>query len=198
MAIEAIKGAGMVYQGSTSTAQIKEQAQGRTEVSSADNQVVSDSIARNIQAMNTKGTSGDSAGDAGAQGQAQLAAQKQNEKNMQLKKAVDDINKSALADQSEAVFGIHEKTNRVTIKIVDKKTKEVIAYDDVIDDMFSQVKKELADGILNGEATQEQILDILMIAKYYERIGDHATNIAEWAEYAITGVHRNSELEEHL
>ena len=79
-----------------------------------------------------------------------------------------------------------------------KKTKEVIAYDDVIDDMFSQVKKELADGILNGEATQEQILDILMIAKYYERIGDHATNIAEWAEYAITGVHRNSELEEHL
>lgn len=122
MAIEAIKGAGMVYQGSTSTAQIKEQAQGRTEVSSADNQVVSDSIARNIQAMNTKETSG----DAGAQGQAQLAAQKQNEKNMQLKKAVDDINKSALADQSEAVFGIHEKTNRVTIKIVDKKTKEVI------------------------------------------------------------------------
>ena len=123
MAIEAIKGAGMVYQGSTSTAQIKEQAQGRTEVSS---EVVSDSIARNIQAMNTKETSGDSAGDAGAQGQAQLAAQKQNEKNTQLKKAVDDINKSALADQSEAVFGIHEKTNRVTIKIVDKKTKEVI------------------------------------------------------------------------
>ena len=86
MAIEAIKGAGMVYQGSTSTAQIKEQAQGRTEVSSADNQVVSDSIARNIQAMNTKEASGDSAGDAGAQGQAQAAAQKQNEKNMQLKR----------------------------------------------------------------------------------------------------------------
>ena len=68
-----------------------------------------------------------------------------------------------------------------------KKTKEVI-----------EVKKELADGILNGEATQEQILDVLMIAKYLERIGDHATNIAEWAEYAITGVHRNSEMEEHL
>ena len=86
MAIEAIKGAGMVYQGSTSTAQIKEQAQGRTEVSSADNQVVSDSIARNIQAMNTKEASGDSAGDTGAHGQAQAAAQKQNEKNMQLKR----------------------------------------------------------------------------------------------------------------
>lgn len=124
MAIEAIKGAGMVYQGSTSTAQIKEQAQGRTEVSSEDNQVVSDSIARNIQAMNTKEASGESAGDAGAQGQAQ--AGQLDKGNAQLKKAVDDINKSALADQSEAVFGIHEKTNRVTIKIVDKKTKEVI------------------------------------------------------------------------
>lgn len=126
MAIEAIKGAGMVYQGSTSTAQIKEQeqAQGRTEVSSEDNQLVSDSIARNIQAMNTKEASGESAGDAGAQGQAQ--AGQLDKGNAQLKKAVDDINKSALADQSEAVFGIHEKTNRVTIKIVDKKTKEVI------------------------------------------------------------------------
>ena len=93
MAIEAIKGAGMVYQGSTSTAQIKEQAQGRTEVSSADNQVVSDSIARNIQAMNTKEASGDSAGDAGAQGQAQ--AGQLDKGNAQLKKAVDDINKSA-------------------------------------------------------------------------------------------------------
>ena len=100
MAIEAIKGAGMVYQGSTSTAQIKEQAQGRTEVSSADNQVVSDSIARNIQAMNTKEASGDSAGDAGAQGQAQ--AGQLDKGNAQLKKAVDDINKSVKIQSQEA------------------------------------------------------------------------------------------------
>lgn len=126
MAIEAIKGAGMVYQGSTSTAQVKEESQSKAEVSSKDNQIVSDTVAKETQAMNTKEASGDTSGEAGSQGQAQAAAQKQNEKNMQLKKAVDDINKSALADQSEAVFGIHEKTNRVTIKIVDKKTKEVI------------------------------------------------------------------------
>ena len=100
MAIEAIKGAGMVYQGSTSTAQIKEQAQERTEVSSADNQVVSDSIARNIQAMNTKEVSGDSAGDAGAQGQAQ--AGQLDKGNAQLKKAVDDINKSVKIQSQEA------------------------------------------------------------------------------------------------
>ena len=126
MAIEAIKGAGMVYQGSTSTAQVKEEAQSKAEVSSKDNQMVSDTVAKETQAMNTKEASGDTSGEAGSQSQAQLAAQKQNEKNMQLKKAVDDINKRAVNDQSEAVFGIHEKTNRITIKIIDKKTKEVI------------------------------------------------------------------------
>ena len=126
MAIEAIKGAGMVYQGSTSTAQVKEESQSKAEVSSKDNQMVSDIVAKETQAMNTKEASGDTSGEAGSQSQAQLAAQKQNEKNMQLKKAVDDINKRAVDDQSEAVFGIHDKTNRITIKIIDKKTKEVI------------------------------------------------------------------------
>lgn len=66
-----------------------------------------------------------------------------------------------------------------------KKTKEVIAYDDVIDDMFSQVKKELADGILNGEATQEQILDILMIAKYYD--AQRTLQKIQWADVLIVG-----------
>lgn len=126
MAIEAIKGAGMVYQGSTSTAQVKEESQSKAEVSSKDNQIVSDTVAKETQAMNTKEASGDTSDEAGSQSQAQLAAQKQNEKNMQLKKAVDDINKRAVDDQSEAVFGIHDKTNRITIKIIDKKTKEVI------------------------------------------------------------------------
>ncbi len=120
MAIEAIKGAGMAYQGSSSTAQTKEQTQAKTEVSSEDNKVISENIAKAVQAMNTKETSGDSAGDAGNQ------AQQQMDKNAQIRKAVNDINNSVAGDQSEAVFGIHEKTNRVTIKIIDKKTKEVI------------------------------------------------------------------------
>ena len=123
MAIEAIKGAGMAYQGSSSTAQTKEQTQTRTEVSSEDNKVVSENIAKAVQAMNTTETSGDSTENTGNQAQAQ---QQQMDKNAQIKKAVDDINKSATGDQAEAIFGIHDKTNRVTIKIVDKKTKEVI------------------------------------------------------------------------
>ena len=60
--------------------------------------------------------------------------------------------------------------------------------------MFSQVKKELANGILNGEATQEQILDILMIAKYYERIGDHAVNVAEWVQFVRTGRYKDESM----
>ena len=113
-------------------------------------------------------------------------------------KTADLLEATRLGEMAKAVAAMVRESIESFANEDLRKTKEVIAYDDVIDDMFSQVKKELADGILNGEATQEQILDILMIAKYYERIGDHATNIAEWAEYAITGVHRNSELEEHL
>ncbi|MDY2595929.1 MAG: PhoU domain-containing protein, partial [Oliverpabstia sp.] len=44
-----------------------------------------------------------------------------------------------------------------------------------------------------GDFSSDQVLDLLMIAKYYERIGDHATNIAEWAEFSLTGKHRDGE-----
>lgn len=63
----------------------------------------------------------------------------------------------------------------------------VIAYDDVVDDLFYQVRRELIGLIQNGAKNAEYIIDLLMIAKYFERIGDHATNIAEWVVYAITG-----------
>ena len=71
--------------------------------------------------------------------------------------------------------------------------RNVIVYDDVVDYYFEEIKKELIRIISSGESDGEEFIDILMIAKYLERIGDHATNIAEWVEYAITGVHRNNE-----
>lgn len=70
--------------------------------------------------------------------------------------------------------------------------KEVILYDDVVDDLFGKVKQELIGLLGQGgadKAVGEFCIDMLMIAKYFERIGDHATNIAEWVEYSITGVH---------
>ena len=62
----------------------------------------------------------------------------------------------------------------------------VIAYDDVVDGLFDAVKRALTERFQAG-GEMEYALDLLMIAKYFERIGDHATNIAEWVLYAVTG-----------
>ncbi len=61
-----------------------------------------------------------------------------------------------------------------------EKARSVIAYDDVIDDLFDKVKKDVIELIHNDPDSGEQAADMLMVAKYFERIGDHATNIAEW------------------
>jgi phosphate transport system protein len=63
----------------------------------------------------------------------------------------------------------------------------VIAYDDVVDELFDKIKKELVDQILKDNRMAGDCLDLLMIAKYFERIGDHAQNIAEWVHYSLTG-----------
>ena len=69
--------------------------------------------------------------------------------------------------------------------------KEVIAMDDKVDELFLEVRDEIA-GLLKSDAVaQLDCMDMLMIAKYYERIGDHATNIAEWVEFSITGMHKD-------
>lgn len=68
--------------------------------------------------------------------------------------------------------------------------QSVIAMDDEIDELFTVVKAELIRQIHHNAETGEQAMDLLMIAKYYERIGDHAQNIAEWVEYALTGKHK--------
>ncbi len=65
--------------------------------------------------------------------------------------------------------------------------RAVIAYDDVVDGWFHRIKQELIAIIASDSSRGEECLDILMVAKYLERIGDHATNLAEWVEYAITG-----------
>ena len=67
--------------------------------------------------------------------------------------------------------------------------KSVSEYDDVVDDAFSRVKQTLIKMISENNADGEYAVDLLMIAKYFERIGDHAVNIAEWVEFSVTGVH---------
>ncbi|MDY6077393.1 phosphate signaling complex protein PhoU [Mobiluncus sp.] len=64
------------------------------------------------------------------------------------------------------------------------------AADDAVDRMFDEVATEMIDFIVHADAADAQkAIDVIMIAKYLERIGDHATNIAEWVDFAITGVH---------
>lgn len=64
------------------------------------------------------------------------------------------------------------------------------AADDAVDNMFDEVTAEMIDFIVHADAADAQkAIDVIMIAKYLERIGDHATNIAEWVDFAITGVH---------
>ncbi len=65
----------------------------------------------------------------------------------------------------------------------------VISHDDIVDDLFDKVKGELTGATQNKAANVETLIDLLMIAKYFERIGDHAENIAEWVIYSITGKH---------
>ncbi|MDY3927188.1 MAG: phosphate signaling complex protein PhoU [Anaerotignum sp.] len=67
--------------------------------------------------------------------------------------------------------------------------RSVMKYDDVVDELFDKVKEEIISLIGEDRANGEFCIDLLMIAKYLERIGDHATNIAEWVEFSITGQH---------
>lgn len=67
---------------------------------------------------------------------------------------------------------------------------QIIDMDDVIDGLFCIVKEELITLIRDNAQIGEQAIDLLMIAKYFERIGDHAQNIAEWVEYSISGKHK--------
>ena len=69
----------------------------------------------------------------------------------------------------------------------------VLNHDDIVDAYFDRVKKNLIDMIAKNPEDGEFALDLLMIAKYFERIGDHATNIAEWVVFSVTGVHKDLE-----
>lgn len=67
--------------------------------------------------------------------------------------------------------------------------RQVILDDDIVDGYFNDVRKDLIAAIAGGTVEGQALLDILMAAKYIERIGDHATNIAEWVVFSITGAH---------
>ena len=76
-------------------------------------------------------------------------------------------------------------------------TGETSESPDMSDLKTATIRKKLADMIYGGKLDAKTGLDLLMTAKYFERIGDHAVNIAEWVEYSITGQHRNNEHQDY-
>ena len=75
-----------------------------------------------------------------------------------------------------------------------EKARQVMKSDDVVDDLFEKIRGELIAFIAEKQGKDgSEVIDLLMISKYLERIGDHATNIAEWVEFSITGVHKGGE-----
>ncbi|NMD37708.1 MAG: phosphate signaling complex protein PhoU [Christensenellaceae bacterium] len=84
---------------------------------------------------------------------------------------------------------VHDSIDAYVNKDVEA-ARAVIAYDDIVDDLLLDIKKELTKEIKKETEGVSQVLDKLMIAKYFERIGDHAVNIGEWVEYAVTGIYK--------
>ena len=73
--------------------------------------------------------------------------------------------------------------------------RQVMDSDDVVDELFDQVKGDLAALLRENAERSGSVLDMLMIAKYFERIGDHAVNIAEWVVYSVSGLYKGEELQ---
>lgn len=98
----------------------------------------------------------------------------------------------------QEIQGMAKETTDMVIKSINAfvnkdidLAKQVIEQDDIVDELFLKVKKDLIIMISKNAQDGEQAADILMAAKYFERIGDHATNIAEWVIYSVTGKHED-------
>lgn len=95
-----------------------------------------------------------------------------------------------IADMARATINMVTDSAESFVKNDIDLAYEVIKHDDVVDDLFIKVKNELISGVKEGANDAEALIDLLMIAKYFERIGDHAENIAEWVIYSMTGKHK--------
>ena len=96
-----------------------------------------------------------------------------------------------IADMARATIKMVTDSIESFVKKDAELAKTVLKHDEVVDNLFDKVKAELISAVQNSHTNAEALIDLLMIAKYFERIGDHAENIAEWVLYSITGKHIN-------
>ncbi len=92
-----------------------------------------------------------------------------------------------IEDMAKATINMVTESIDSFVKNDMKLAEEVMKADDEVDELFLKIKNELIDTAASDRANAEALIDLLMIAKYLERIGDHAVNIAEWVVYSITG-----------
>ncbi len=102
-------------------------------------------------------------------------------------KKCDKESKQYIEEMSNAAGKMVSDSVEAFVRKDEELAKEVIAADDKVDSLFDLMKKRLIEIISKEQADGEMYIDLIMIAKYYERIGDHATNIAEWVLYYLTG-----------
>ena len=102
-----------------------------------------------------------------------------------------------IAEDDDLLQNMAKATIRMVTESVDayvgrdiNLAQTMVAHDDVVDDYFDKIKQALIERIANNPADGGYAIDLLMIAKYFERIGDHAVNIAEWVIFSVTGVHK--------
>ena len=100
---------------------------------------------------------------------------------------------TAIPLQEMADYAMHMVNDSVAAYVEGKSdlAKKVISSDDILDNLFDKVRNALDQNTM--DFSSDEVLDLLMISKYYERIGDHATNIGEWAEFSVDGIHRNGD-----
>ncbi len=102
-------------------------------------------------------------------------------------------NADLLQEMSRAVIKMVTESVDAYVKHDIMLAEKVVKDDDIVDSCFTTVKRKLIDAIAANPSDGEYALDLMMIAKYFERIGDHAVNIAEWVIFSVTGVHKEEE-----
>lgn len=112
----------------------------------------------------------------------------------------DYVEEKASPNDISKIREIAEHASQMVTRSIDAYVKQdldlarqVIQHDDIVDDLFSKLKKDIIVICKERPEDGEYSLDLMMIAKYYERVADHATNIGEWVEYSITGVHKGGQ-----
>lgn len=108
--------------------------------------------------------------------------------------SVNEDDKRLIGDMSNAAIRMVTRSIDSFVRRDIELAYDVIEADDAVDGLFDRVKNVLITTISNFPDRGGYCLDLLMIAKYLERIGDHATNIAEWVEFSITGLYKGEPL----